>query len=50
MGVVTELNKEIYRRFGELGIVIAFPQRDVHFDAEKPIRISLDQAPAQTQP
>jgi potassium efflux system protein len=50
MGVVTELNKKIYRRFEELGIVIAFPQRDIHFDAEKPIRISLDQAHAQTQP
>jgi potassium-dependent mechanosensitive channel len=50
MGVITQLNKEIYRRFEELGIVIAFPQRDVHFDAEKPIRISLDQAPSQTQP
>ena len=46
MGVVTEFNKEIYRRFEELGIVIAFPQGDIHFDAEKPIRISLDQPPA----
>ena len=42
MGVVTELNREIYRRFEELGIVIAFPQRDIHFDADKPIRIALD--------
>jgi potassium efflux system protein len=43
IGVLTELNTEIYRRFEELGIVIAFPQRDVHFDAEKPIRITLDE-------
>jgi len=42
LGVVTEMNREIYRRFGELDIVIAFPQRDIHFDAEKPIRIALD--------
>ncbi|MEP1471017.1 MAG: mechanosensitive ion channel domain-containing protein [Halieaceae bacterium] len=37
------LNREIYRRFNEEDIVIAFPQRDVHFDAEAPIRIKLEQ-------
>ena len=41
MGVVTELNREIYKRFEEAGIVIAFPQRDIHFDTDKPIRIEL---------
>ena len=41
MGVVTELNREIYRRFAELDIVIAYPQRDIHFDTDKPIRIDL---------
>ncbi len=41
MGVVTELNREIYKRFEEAGIVIAFPQRDIHFDPDKPIRIDL---------
>ena len=41
MGVVTELNREIYKRFAEAGIVIAFPQRDIHFDPDKPIRIDL---------
>ena len=40
-GVVTELNREIYKRFEELDIVIAFPQRDIHFDSDKPIRIDL---------
>lgn len=39
--VVTELNREIYKRFKEEGIVIAFPQRDIHFDTDKPIRIEL---------
>ena len=43
MGVVTEINREIYRRFDEAGIVIAFPQRDVHFDSDKPLRIALEQ-------
>jgi potassium efflux system protein len=27
--------------FREAGIVIAFPQRDVHFDADKPLKISM---------
>jgi len=39
----SELNRNIYKRFNEEGIVIAFPQRDVHFDAESPIRIQLEQ-------
>jgi len=30
MRTVTELNEEIDRRFGEAGIEIAFPQRDLH--------------------
>ncbi len=42
LGVVTEMNREIYKRFTEEGIIIAFPQRDIHIDAEKPIRITLE--------
>jgi len=42
MGVVTEMNREIYKRFEQLGIVIAFPQRDIHFDSQQPIRIALE--------
>ena len=42
LGVVTEMNREIYRRFEEAGIVIAFPQRDIHFDSDKPLRIALE--------
>ncbi len=30
--IATELRREIYKRFTEAGIVLAFPQRDVHFD------------------
>jgi len=40
--IATELRREIYKRFIEAGIVIAFPQRDVHFDTEQPIRIVVD--------
>jgi len=43
--VKTELHLEIYRRFEEAGIVISFPQRDVHLDSEKPLRISIDPGP-----
>jgi potassium efflux system protein len=43
--IVTELRREIYKRFTDAGIVIAFPQRDVHFDTEQPIRIVVDSPP-----
>ena len=44
--VKTGLHLEIYRRFEKAGIVISFPQRDVHLDSEKPFRISIDPGPA----
>jgi potassium efflux system protein len=43
--VKTALHLEIYRRFKEAGIVISFPQQDVHLDSEKPLRISIDPGP-----
>jgi potassium-dependent mechanosensitive channel len=43
--VKTGLHLEIYRRFEEAGIVISFPQRDVHLDSEKPLRVSIDPGP-----
>jgi potassium efflux system protein len=43
--VMTNVRSEIYKRFAEAGIAIAFPQRDVHFDSEQPIRISIDARP-----
>jgi potassium-dependent mechanosensitive channel len=45
MGVVTDLNREINKQFEQAGIVIAFPQRDIHFDTAKPLRIALEEAP-----
>lgn len=44
--VITDMHRNINRRFAEAGIVIAFPQRDVHFDADQPIRNSLEESPA----
>lgn len=40
--VMTEVRSEIYKRFAEADIAIAFPQRDVHLDSKQPIRISID--------
>ena len=44
-GIASELRHEIYQQFTEAGIVIAFPQRDLHFNDEKPVRIVLDSQP-----
>jgi potassium efflux system protein len=42
MPVTTDLHREINNRFNDAGLVIAFPQRDVHLDSSQPIRISLE--------
>jgi len=36
-----ELHKAIDREFRKAGIVIAFPQRDVHFDTDHPLKIQM---------
>jgi potassium efflux system protein len=43
--VKTDFHLEICRRFEAAGIVISFPQRDVHLDSEKPLRIAIDPRP-----
>jgi potassium efflux system protein len=43
--IISELNLHIYERFSKAGIVIAFPQRDIHFDPEQPLRIQIDGSP-----
>ncbi len=43
--VMTEMRQEINRRFEEAGIVIAFPQRDVHVETQGPIRVAIDPSP-----
>jgi potassium efflux system protein len=43
----SELRMAINERFNELGIVVAFPQRDVHLDAADPIPVRMvDGSPA----
>ena len=38
----SELREAIYARLSEAGIVIAFPQRDVHLDSVNPIRVAVE--------
>jgi len=45
-----ELHKAIDREFRKAGIVIAFPQRDVHFDADQPIRVRMVSGTADKTP
>ena len=43
--ITTEVRSEVYKRFAAAGIVMAFPQRDVHFDPAQPIRVAIDPPP-----
>jgi len=42
---VSRLNVAINKKFRENGIVVAFPQRDVHLDTSKPLDIRLSKEP-----
>jgi potassium efflux system protein len=42
---VTDLNLIINREFEAAGIVIAFPQRDIHLDTSQPLDINLHRVP-----
>ena len=39
--IASDLHREIDRRFREAGIVIAFPQRDLHLDGTKPVEVRV---------
>jgi len=41
---ISALNEVINEKFNQAGIVIAFPQRDLHFDASGPLTVRLEQA------
>ncbi len=49
IATTTDLHKAINRKFAQAGIVIAFPQRDLHLDTHGPLRISIEDA-RQAQP
>ncbi len=48
-GVTHELHLAIDRAFREADITIAFPQRDVHFDSDQPLSITLTDQRQQDQ-
>ena len=39
----SELNEIINRKFEQAGIVIAFPQRDIHLDTTRPLDLRIHQ-------
>jgi potassium efflux system protein len=41
LSTITELNAAINHKFNDAGIVIAFPQRDIHLDTSGPIDVRL---------
>jgi potassium efflux system protein len=47
---VTALHQAIYDKFIQAGIVIAFPQRDVHLDTSKPLEVKVHRSPAAHDP
>ncbi|HHH44552.1 MAG TPA: mechanosensitive ion channel [Gammaproteobacteria bacterium] len=44
MPTLTRLHEAINRKFNEAGIVIAFPQRDVHLDTSQPLDVRIHRA------
>jgi potassium efflux system protein len=40
--VMHQLHQAIDREFKKAGIRISFPQRDVHLDASRPLRVHLE--------
>lgn len=40
-GVASDLRHMIEKRLGEAGIAMAFPQRDIHLDTVKPLKIEI---------
>jgi potassium-dependent mechanosensitive channel len=42
LAINSELHKAINRKFREAGIVIAYPQRDLHLSTDGPLRVILD--------
>lgn len=47
--IQSEIRLEIERRFRDAGIVVAFPQRDVHLDTAKPLEIRVARPPLENR-
>jgi len=50
MPTITALHEAINRKFNEAGLVIAFPQRDVHLDTSQPLDIRIRRDDGETSP
>ena len=48
LGSMSDINQAINRKFKEAGIVIAFPQRDIHLETAGPIDVRLHPADGKT--
>ena len=48
--IISDLNLAINQKFNEAGIVIAFPQRDVHLDTSGPLDIRIQRDPGVEAP
>jgi potassium efflux system protein len=44
LATITDLYKAINRKFEQAGIVIAFPQRDLHLDTREALRVTIEDA------
>jgi potassium efflux system protein len=42
ISTISSLNQAINDKFNEAGIVIAFPQRDLHIDASEPLSVRIE--------
>ncbi|WP_462320500.1 mechanosensitive ion channel domain-containing protein [Halochromatium sp.] len=47
IATITDLHKAINRKFNAAGIVIAFPQRDLHLDTNGPLKVEVQHAQAE---
>jgi potassium efflux system protein len=48
MRTTSELNESINNKFADAGIVIAFPQRDIHLDMSQPLDVRLHRVQAES--
>ncbi len=50
LGTISALHEAINRKFNDAGIVIAFPQRDVHIDTTRPLDVRLHRSERDSWP
>lgn len=43
--VITSLHRSIFKKFKDAGLVIAYPQRDIHLDIKHPLEVLMTERP-----